>query len=123
MRDWKCQRSQPSWKRAVAYLRKTEFHSAYTRHPLGDIIKIVFFAVRRNANECGEIESFTKRKEGWLRKYLELPYGVPTDDIYRIVRGTSAPSASSSSRCSCCSIRWTGSFPCQGAETASMKKA
>lgn len=62
-------------------------HPSYTRHLLGDIIMIVFFAVLGNANEWGEIESFAKRKEKWLRKYLELPYGVPTDDIYRIVMG------------------------------------
>lgn len=35
----------------------------------------------------GEIESFAKRKEKWLKKYLELPYGIPTDDTYRIVMG------------------------------------
>lgn len=62
-------------------------HPSYTRHLLGDIILIVFFAVLGNANEWGEIESFAKRKEKWLRKYLELPYGIPTDDTYRLVMG------------------------------------
>lgn len=60
-------------------------HPSYTRHLLGDIIMIVFFAILGNANEWGEIESFAKRKEQWLRKYLELPYGIPTDDTYRLV--------------------------------------
>lgn len=60
-------------------------HPSYTRHLLGDIIMIVFFAILGNANEWGEIESFAKRKEQWLRKYLELPYGMPTDDTYRLV--------------------------------------
>ena len=60
-------------------------HPSYTKHLLGDIIMIVFFAVLGNANEWGEIESFAKRKEKWLRKYLELPFGIPTDDTYRIV--------------------------------------
>lgn len=62
-------------------------HPSYTRHLLGDIIMIVFFAILGNANEWGEIESFARKKEAWLRKYLELPYGVPTDDTYRIVIG------------------------------------
>ena len=62
-------------------------HPSYTRHLLGDIIMIVFFAVLGNADEWGEIESFAKRKEKWLRKYLELPFGIPTDDTYRIVMG------------------------------------
>ncbi len=62
-------------------------HPSYTKHLLGDIIMIVFFAVLGNADEWGEIESFAKRKEKWLRKYLELPYGIPTDDTYRVVMG------------------------------------
>ncbi len=60
-------------------------HPSYVRHLLGDIIMIVFFAVLGNANEWAEIETFAKSKEKWLRKYLEFPYGVPTDDTYRIV--------------------------------------
>lgn len=60
-------------------------HPSYTKHLLGDIIMIVFFAMLANANEWYEIESFAKKKEKWLRKYLELPYGIPTDDTIRIV--------------------------------------
>lgn len=33
------------------------------------------------------IESYAKKKEKWLRKYLDLPYGIPTDDTCRIVIG------------------------------------
>ncbi|MDD2958476.1 MAG: transposase family protein [Lachnospiraceae bacterium] len=62
-------------------------HPSYSQHLLGDIIMIVFFAILGNANEWGEIESFAKKKEKWLRKYLELPYGIPTDDTFRIVIG------------------------------------
>lgn len=46
---------------------------------------LLFFAVLANANEWGEIETFGKQKEKWLRKYLELPYGIPTDDTIRLV--------------------------------------
>ena len=62
-------------------------HPSYTQHLLVDIIMIVFFAVLGNADEWGEIESFAKRKEKWLRRYLELPNGIPTDDTYRVVMG------------------------------------
>lgn len=62
-------------------------HPSYTRHLLGDIIMIVFFAVLGNADEWGEIESFAKRKEKWLRNYLELPFGIPTDDTYHVMMG------------------------------------
>ncbi len=46
---------------------------------------LTFFAVLANANEWGEIETFGKQKEKWLRNYLELPYGIPTDDTIRLV--------------------------------------
>lgn len=62
-------------------------HPSYVKHLLGDIIMITFFAILGNADEWGEIESFAKKKEKWLRKYLELPYGIPTDDTFRIVIG------------------------------------
>ncbi|MFQ9074373.1 MAG: transposase family protein [Lachnospiraceae bacterium] len=45
------------------------------RSTLGDIIMIVFFAVLGNADEWGEIESFAKRKEKWLRRYLSCHLG------------------------------------------------
>ena len=48
---------------------------------------ITFFAILGNANEWEEIESFARKKEKWLRKYLELPYGIPTDDTFRLVIG------------------------------------
>ncbi len=60
-------------------------HPSYVRHPLASIIMIVFFAVLANANEWSEIEVFAKKKEQWLRRCLDLPYGIPTDDTYRIV--------------------------------------
>ena len=60
-------------------------HPSYVRHLLGDIIMLTFFAVLANANEWGEIETFGKQKEKWLRKYLELPCGIPTDDTIRLV--------------------------------------
>ena len=63
-------------------------HESYVRHLLVDIVMITVFAVLGNANEWNEIESFAKKKEKWLRKYLELPNGIPTDDTIRIVIGS-----------------------------------
>lgn len=60
-------------------------HPSYVRHLLGDIIMLTFFAVLANANEWGEIETLGKQKEKWLRKYLELPCRIPTDDTIRSV--------------------------------------
>jgi len=63
-------------------------HSSYVRHLLEDIVLTTIFAIFANANEWSDIESFAKKKEKWLRKYLELPYGIPSDDTFRIVIGS-----------------------------------
>jgi predicted transposase YbfD/YdcC len=60
-------------------------HESYIRHNLIDIIIITLFAVMSNANEWNEIEAFGKVKERWLRRFLELPNGIPSDDTIRIV--------------------------------------
>lgn len=62
-------------------------HESYTRHLLVDVVMITFFAMLANANEWADIELFAKAKEKWLRKYLELPYGIPTDDTIRLIIG------------------------------------
>ena len=46
---------------------------------------ITLLAVLANANEWIEIECFAKKKEKWLKKFLELPNGIPSDDTIRIV--------------------------------------
>ena len=46
---------------------------------------ITFFAVLAGADDWAKIEIFAKQKEKWLRKYLELPNGVPTDDTIRLI--------------------------------------
>jgi predicted transposase YbfD/YdcC len=57
----------------------------YTWHKLSEIILIVLFAVMANANEWSEIETFGKSKEKWLKTFLKLENGIPTDDTFRIV--------------------------------------
>jgi len=46
-------------------------------HKLVDIIFIVIAATVANCNSWEEIHLFAKRHEEWLRKYIELPYGIP----------------------------------------------
>ena len=56
------------------------------RHKMEDIILITLFAILAKCNEWTEIEMFAKKKETWLRKYLELPNGIPSHDtIQRVV--------------------------------------
>ena len=55
------------------------------RHKMGDIIALVFFAMLGNADEWVEIEIFGKEHEKYLRKYLELPNGIPSHDTIQRV--------------------------------------
>ena len=55
-------------------------------HKMCDIIAIVFFASLANANEWIEIYYFANEHEEFLRKYLELPNGIPSHDtIQRVI--------------------------------------
>ena len=57
-----------------------------TKHLMSDIIMIAFFAILSKATEWKEIESFAKKEEKWLKKYLELPNGIPSHDtIQRVI--------------------------------------
>ena len=58
--------------------------TAYVIHELGDIIMITLLAVLSNANEWLEIEAFGKAHEKWLRRFLRLENGIPSDDTFRI---------------------------------------
>ena len=56
------------------------------KHKIEDIILITLFAVLAKCNEWTEIESFAKKKEKWLKQYLELPNGIPSHDtIQRVI--------------------------------------
>ena len=45
-----------------------------------------FFAIISKAPEWKEIESFARKEEKWLKKYLELPNGIPSHDtIQRVI--------------------------------------
>ena len=56
------------------------------KHKIEDIILITLFAVLAKCDEWTEIESFAQKKENWLKKYLELPNGIPSHDtIQRVI--------------------------------------
>lgn len=46
-------------------------------HKMMDIIMLVFFASLGNADDWVEMEVFGRAHEKFLRKYLELPNGIP----------------------------------------------
>lgn len=61
------------------------------KHLMKDIIAIVFFAKIANANEWTEIHYFAVEKEKFLRKYLELPNGIPSHDTIQRVFAMVSP--------------------------------
>lgn len=48
------------------------------KHKLIDVLFIVVTATISNCSEWQEIEIWAKEREEWLRKYLELPNGIPS---------------------------------------------
>jgi hypothetical protein len=63
------------------------------QHKMTDIIALVFLAMLGNANEWVAIEIFGKEHEKFLRRYLELPNGIPSHDtIQRIFAMVSSES-------------------------------
>ena len=52
------------------------------RHKLIDIITITICAVICNADGWTEIERYGKSKYKWLKKFLELPNGIPSHDTF-----------------------------------------
>lgn len=52
------------------------------RHLLIDILVIAICAVVCGAEDWVDVEAFGKAKEKWLKKYLELPNGIPSHDTF-----------------------------------------
>jgi predicted transposase YbfD/YdcC len=55
------------------------------RHPLREIIFIAVAGTIANADSWPQVETFAETHEEWLRKFLELPYGIPSHDTYERV--------------------------------------
>ena len=60
-------------------------------HLMKDIIALVFFASLANADEWACIEYFGIANEKFLRKYLELPNGIPSHDTIQRVFAMVSP--------------------------------
>lgn len=55
------------------------------RHLLKDVLFIAVAATIGNADSRTQVEAFAETHEKWLRKYLELPNGIPSHDTYKRV--------------------------------------
>ena len=56
-------------------------------HLLIDILTITILAVICGADDWTDIEVFAEVRQDWLRKFLELPGGIPSHDTFRRVFG------------------------------------
>lgn len=51
-------------------------------HLLEDIMFITLSAVICGSETWNDIENYGNAKESWLRKFLELPNGIPSHDTF-----------------------------------------
>jgi len=62
-------------------------------HRLQDIIVIALCAVIAGAQDWQEIETFGRKRRDWLKRFLQLPNGIPSHDTFERVFDRLKPSA------------------------------
>lgn len=72
------------------------------KHLLIDMLFIAICTIICGGETYTDMEEFGKAKEDWLRRYLELPFGIPSHDTFRRVFSLLSPEAFSN-----CFISWT----------------
>jgi predicted transposase YbfD/YdcC len=63
------------------------------KHKLIDILFLTIAAVICGCDEWEEIELYAEKKQSWLRKYIELPNGIPSHDTINRVISAIDPAA------------------------------
>lgn len=71
------------------------------KHLLLDILALSICGVLSGAEGWEEIEDFAKEHEGWFRKFLILPHGIPSHDTISRVFPALEPAGLQS-----CCIQW-----------------
>ena len=62
-----------------------------SKHKLIDVLVISICAVLCGAESAVDIEEFGQEKEEWLKRFLELPNGIPSHDTFSRVLSLIAP--------------------------------
>lgn len=75
------------------------------KHKLIDILFIAICTTICGGEGFNDMEAFGIAKEEWLRKFLELPYGIPSHDTFRAVISRIDPKEFAE-----CFTRWTTSI-------------
>jgi hypothetical protein len=55
------------------------------RHPLVGVLVIGFCGALCGCEDFVEIEEFGRSKEAFLRRFVDLPHGIPSHDTFRRV--------------------------------------
>ena len=63
------------------------------RHKLEDIIIIGLCTLVCNGEDFPDMKEFGKQREEWLKEFLELPHGIPSEDRFRRVFERLSPEA------------------------------
>lgn len=79
------------------------------KHPLVSVVVIALMAVLAGADGPTGIHKWAKAKEDWLPRALDLPYGVPSKDVFRRVLMALKPEAFQA-----CFAQWIASLRTQG---------
>lgn len=53
------------------------------RHYFGEVLFIALAAMVSGMDDFADFERFAQEREEWLRKWLKLPHGTPSDDTFR----------------------------------------
>jgi predicted transposase YbfD/YdcC len=54
-------------------------------HSLQDVLVIALCAVIAGAQDWQEVETFGRKRRGWLQGFLKLPHGIPSHDTFERV--------------------------------------
>ena len=72
-----------------------------TRHRLIDIVAVALCGVIANCDTWAEIADFGNTHASWLKRFLALPHGIPSQDTFERVFAKINPAAFSS-----CCVNW-----------------
>ena len=74
----------PSIKKYFRWLPEPRV-AGRSRHLLVDVVVIAICAVIADCDDWSDIAQFGQKREAWFRRFLKLPYGIPSHDTFERV--------------------------------------
>ena len=88
------QGQRPDLSIPTYFAKLTDPRRAHRRlHRLQDILVIALCAVIAGAQDWQDIVTFGRKRLDWLRRFLELPHGIPSHDTFERVFDRLQPQA------------------------------